>query len=177
MIWNYENFPTMLLIFSDQAPEEADMTKGIGGPFLQMAVFCERVLQEKDGVISAIRIVDRFTQVVPPTSAQTVMVPMRLDVFVVIAIKSGDFKRKAELKITPKTPSGEEMPGFSGSVLLEGDERGVNVIIRYVFESKEEGVYWFDVELDGQSLTKMPLHIIHQEMPTSSTTSSVELKE
>lgn len=28
------------------------------GPFLQMAVFCERLLEEKDGVLSAIRIID-----------------------------------------------------------------------------------------------------------------------
>ena len=31
------------------------------GPNVVAAVFCEKVLQEKDGVLSAIRIVDRFT--------------------------------------------------------------------------------------------------------------------
>jgi hypothetical protein len=31
-----------------------------GGPYLQMAVFCDRVLQEKGGVISIIRVVDRL---------------------------------------------------------------------------------------------------------------------
>ncbi len=146
------------------------MTKGVGGPFLQMAVFCERVLQEKDGVMSAIRIVDRFTQIVPPANVQTILTPMRLDVFIAIAIKAGDIRRKAELKVIPKAPSGAELPGFSGTVLLEGDDRGVNVVVKYVFEAKEEGIYWFDVNLDGMLLTKMPLRIIHQEMATSSTT-------
>ena len=30
------------------------------GPYLAAAVLCEKVLQEKDGVLSAIRLVDRF---------------------------------------------------------------------------------------------------------------------
>ena len=29
------------------------------GPYIQVAAFCERVLQEADGVVSLIRIVDR----------------------------------------------------------------------------------------------------------------------
>jgi hypothetical protein len=146
------------------------MKDGIGGPFLQMAVFCEKVLQEKDGVMSAIRIVDRFIQVVPPANVQGMIPPSRLDLSIVVAIKSGDVSRKAELKIIPRAPSGEELPGFSGQVLLEGDDRGVNIVVRYLFEGKEEGIYWFDVKLDGQLLTKMPLRIIHQEMSATSTT-------
>ncbi len=32
-----------------------------GGPYLQAAFFCERLLEEADGVLSAIRIVDTVT--------------------------------------------------------------------------------------------------------------------
>ncbi len=31
-----------------------------GGPFLQAAFICEKVLTEADGTVSAIRIIDRF---------------------------------------------------------------------------------------------------------------------
>jgi len=38
------------------------------GPYVQVAAFCERVLEEKDGVLTAVRIIDRFTQVRPAPS-------------------------------------------------------------------------------------------------------------
>ena len=34
-----------------------------GGPWLQVAVLCEKVLQEVTGTLSAIRIVDRLTAI------------------------------------------------------------------------------------------------------------------
>ena len=36
------------------------------GPFLQSALICEKVLQEQDGVLSAIRIIDRIYFVIGP---------------------------------------------------------------------------------------------------------------
>ena len=142
------------------------MKAGIGGPFLQMAVFCERVLQEKDGVLSAVRIVDRFTQ--SSSSAET---PLKIDITILIGLKSGDIRGKKQLKITPRAPSGQKLHGFSGPVILEGADQGAAIAIRYLLEAKKEGLYWFDVELDGQLLTKMPLRIIfHKTVITSTTT-------
>ncbi|MGH9740926.1 MAG: hypothetical protein ACRD51_01105, partial [Candidatus Acidiferrum sp.] len=37
------------------------MATAEGGPYLQMACFCEKVLNEKDGVLSIIRVIDRLT--------------------------------------------------------------------------------------------------------------------
>jgi len=34
-----------------------------GGPYVQVAAFCEQVLQERDGVHSLIRIIDTVTQI------------------------------------------------------------------------------------------------------------------
>ena len=160
----------MLLVFSDQLQKETEMKEGIGGPFLCMAVFCERVLQEKDNVLSAIRIVDRFMQTIPGSETPEIKSHLRMDVSIVISLKSGDYKGKKQLKITPRSPSGKELPGFSGPVIFEGEDKGVNVVVRYLFEGNEEGLYWFDVELDGKSLTKMPLRIIYQKMGVTSTT-------
>jgi hypothetical protein len=36
--------------------EEMDL----GGPWLQAAVFCEKVLIERDGVVSLVRVIDRI---------------------------------------------------------------------------------------------------------------------
>ena len=137
------------------------MNNGVGGPFLQMAVFCEKALQEKDGVISAIRIVDRFTVTpsseIPPEALLTMNLPINL----IIAFKSGDIKGKMELKVRPFSPSGEELQSFVGPLLFEGEDHGSSVVIQYGLSAKEEGIYWFDILLDNKLITKIPLKIIH----------------
>lgn len=164
-----ESLLIMLLVLSDQSRKEIKMD-GIGGPFLQMAVFCEKVLQEKDGVMSAIRIVDRFMHTLSGAQAPDSMPPLRIDVSLLIGIKSGNFRGKKQLKITPTAPSGQVLPGFSGPILLQGDDHGAAIVVRYLFEAKEEGLYWFTLELDGEFLTKLPLRIIYQKTAVTSTT-------
>jgi len=160
----------MLLMFSDQTQKETKMNDGIGGPFLSMAVFCEKVLQEKDGVLSAIRIVDRFIHTIVGVQAPDKMPSFKIEFSILVAFKSGDAKGKQELKVTPIAPSGKELPGISLPILFEGAERGTNVNIGYALETQEEGLYWFDVTLNGKSFTKMPLRIIYQRMQTTTGT-------
>lgn len=41
------------------------MSDSIGGPYLKAALLCEKVLQEQDGVVTLVRIIDRFVTQVP----------------------------------------------------------------------------------------------------------------
>jgi hypothetical protein len=167
MILSCGRMPIMLLVFSDQTQRETKMKEGIGGPFLQMAVFCEKALQEKDGVMSAIRIVDRFTLTasseVPPGSMPT----MNLGINLIIAFKSGDIKGKMELRVRPVSPSGQEMPGFVGPLFFEGGDHGSSIVIQYGLSAKEEGIYWFDIMLNNKFVTKIPLRIIYAKATES----------
>jgi len=168
------SIPIMLLVFSNQSTKEMDMSNGVGGPFLQAALFCDKILTEQDGTLSAIRIIDRVFQTYRGPETIEGMPSVKINISVLVSLKSGDFKGKKELKITPKSPSGLIMPGFSGPILFEGDERGVNVMLMYGFDTKEEGLYWFDVELDGELITRMPLRIIYQKIQvTSSATQTI----
>ena len=99
------------------------MKNKIGGPFLASALFCERVLQEKDGVLSVIRIIDRFTHTAAGPDAPDKMPPFKIQISILIAFKSGDFKGKREVKIKPNTPSGKTLPSVSVPILLEGNEK------------------------------------------------------
>jgi len=78
----------------------------LDGPYLAIAVLCERVLEEKDGVLSLIRIVERFNIAGPSASMQpTVVSPM-----LVIGLKAGMFRGQAMLEVQPVLPSGESRP-------------------------------------------------------------------
>ncbi len=140
------------------------MSKEASGPYVQAAAICERVLQEKDGVLSLIRLVDRFTITAAGVAPPNEMPPSNVSVNIVIMLKSGFVRARHTLKIAPVTPSEKALPEFSTGVLFEGDDRGVNVIFNATVLAREEGLYWFDVLLEDQLLTRIPLRIVYQRV-------------
>jgi len=140
------------------------MSGETGGPYVQVAVLCEKVLQEKDGAVSIIRIVDRFTVMVAGPAAPDEMPPGTIHTNLVVTLKSGFLKGRQNLRIVPTTPSGKRLSELSTGVLLEGDDRGVNAIFDLRLPVNEEGLYWFDVQLDEQLLTRIPLRLVYQRV-------------
>ena len=137
-------------------------------PYLSLAVFCEKVLKETDGVLSAIRIIDRFT--IPGTSER---MPVSTVIFsVLIVLKSGDFRGRAEIELRPTTPSGQLLPIMRFPVNFEGDaDRGVGIGTPIQLQAEEEGLFWFDVSLSvvgggSELLTRIPLRILYQRAQT-----------
>jgi hypothetical protein len=60
-----------------------------GGPYLQTAVLCEKVLQEQDGVLSLVRIVDRIISTALGPDPPEDMPPVAVNLTAVIVLKSG----------------------------------------------------------------------------------------
>ncbi|HZV52104.1 MAG TPA: hypothetical protein VFD49_20360 [Candidatus Dormibacteraeota bacterium] len=140
------------------------------GPYLSSAFLCERVLEEKDGVLSAIRIVDRILVQgqAPPGAEAPPMPSVGIRLIALIALKNGPARGSRRLELIPKAPSGLKLPSVSVPVLLEGDDdRGVNLRLQMNLQAREEGIYWFDVRLDGELLTRMPLRIVYQIVTTT----------
>jgi hypothetical protein len=129
-----------------------------GGPYLQVAAFCDKVLQEKDGVLSLIRVVDRWN-VAGPTET---MLPTIIQTNLVLIFKSGIFRGAAQLAVTPISPRNEHLQSVVLPLFFEGDDdRGVNVIIPIGFPVQEPGLYWFEVAITGRTMTNIPLHIVY----------------
>lgn len=127
-------------------------------PFLIMALFCEKVLQEKDGVVSLIRIVDRWTVV----GAAEKMPPTSLRFTIAVSFKAGFVRGKFAIRIKPRSPSGKELPAMEVPVLFEGGEdRGVNLLLDTNITCDEEGVYWFDVKFEDEVVTSVPLRLLY----------------
>jgi hypothetical protein len=51
-------------------------------------------------------------------------------------------------------------------VLLEGEDRGVNVVFQTMFEPDGQGLYWFDVLFNGERVTRIPLRVVYQSQPS-----------
>ncbi len=130
------------------------------GPHLQMAVICERVLQEVNGVLSVIRVIDRLT-FTPPMGASPTMPAQLVTLNAVILFRSDQARGRGTVTLRPQRPSGFNMPEMNFPVLFEGEDRGSQFILDLVFPAEEEGLYWFDVLLDGKLISRMPLRIVY----------------
>jgi hypothetical protein len=137
-----------------------------GGPYVATAVFCERVLQDKDGVASLIRIIDRVTFSFPEGQAAP-----PLSMWAAITIKAGFMRGKYALMIRGIAPSGRELPAMSVPVLFEGEDRGVGIYAQMNLAQLEEGLYWFDVIVEETLLTRIPLRILFQQISLQATPS------
>ena len=135
-----------------------------GGPYLCTAVFCEKILTESDGVNSLVRIIDRFTI----SGEQPDMPASNIQLTICIFLKAGDFRGPAEVRIEPVSPSGHKYPELKFHVNFEGDnDRGIGLTVGLRTTFKEAGLYWFDVRLDEQLITRMPLRLVYQRNPVS----------
>jgi hypothetical protein len=139
------------------------------GPHLIVAVLCERVLTEADGVLSVIRIVDQITQTANGPEAPDQMPPFILDsLTMLIGLRSDQARGRYGIKIRPEAPGGFQMPSAEQAIQLQSGPTGTNLIVPLVLPISEEGVYWFDVFLTGPApqedrlLTRVPLEIVYQ---------------
>jgi len=141
------------------------MTKELSferGPFLSCAIICERVLEEKDGVKSAIRIIDRITRAVVSPNPPTEMEPFERDMTLLIRLKSGSARGAYPLEVRLVKPSGESPRPLMQTVYFEGEEdRGLDIVANMRIKFDFTGVYWFHIYLDGARLTQVPVRIIY----------------
>ncbi len=132
------------------------------GPFLSVACLCEKILEEKDGVKSAIRIVDRVTRTAAMPEPPEEMEPWQYSLKLLIKLKSGAARGVHSLGVQMIKPSQERMPLLTNSVFFEGDEdRGIDVVADMNMMLDQTGVYWFYITLNGNILTKIPMRVIY----------------
>ncbi len=139
-----------------------------GGPFVQIAALCEKVLHEQDGVVSLIRIVDRYTVAAPQKGKP--LTPIQPTA--VILFKAGFATGKYLVKLKVHTPSGKILPEQEFPVLFEGHDRGAGIVAVMNLALEEEGLYWIDVILQDNPapITRIPLRILHLTAPRAPAT-------
>ena len=137
---------------------------GNSGPYLKAALICDEVIEGKDGVLSLIRVVDRLTVTAagPAVPGAMPTVPHRLKL--VIMVVSGEARGTHAITVTIETPDGIVHPGWESTILLEGEDRGANVVVELDYEFKLEGVHWFGLSLDGEQITRVPFRVLYQRV-------------
>lgn len=142
------------------------------GPYVQAALFCEKVLQEKDSVNSLIRVIDRLTHTIVGPAVPEQMEPFTYAMTLVLMLKSGKAQGSFQVRVDIEPPSGVAKRGLSLPVFLEGGERGANVVLQMNVQFAEPGLYWFDVyfwDNEDKLLTRMPFRVIYARTTTPGT--------
>ncbi len=130
-----------------------------------MATFCEKVLQEADGVLSVIRVIERVALQANAAGAPAELPEGGiLPATLVVALKSDDAHGRHPITIRAQRPDGTNLPDQVFDAMFEQGERGVNLILEMGLPLIE-GLFWFEVLVRDVLLTRVPLRIMYQRMP------------
>jgi hypothetical protein len=137
-----------------------------GGPYLNEALLCERLLQEKDGMLTIVRVVDKITVSPPPgpEPAPTQMQPFLASLTLVVGLKAGAARGTYTLTVRPQDPDGADLEGNDISISFSGadDAQGITTIVNMNLGIQHDGLYWFNILLNGELISRVPLRIEYQ---------------
>jgi hypothetical protein len=124
------------------------------GPHLQAALLCQQVTQQvPNGPITIVGLIDRVVVRVPRGIPPEQVAPSVVSCHAVVILKSGSRPGRHKLRLTLTSPSGIPIREFSLDITLPDEpDQGVNVVMPIQFTASEEGIYWFDVNLDLNTL-------------------------
>lgn len=133
------------------------------GPFLSSAVFCDNVLKDDDGAMTAVRMIDRVTISVPsdaPADLPSEDKQLLTQVEGLVAFKTGDSPGKHEIKLVLNSPSGKRQAVMAHPAEFRAEPfGGFNLKLKMGIAVQECGLHWMDVLLDDRLMTRMPLLI------------------
>lgn len=139
------------------------------GPYVQAACFCNMVIEDKNGVLSLIRVIDTVTRTVRAPAPPEEMPTGQYQSTLVLMLKSGAALGRSTLKVIPRLPNGETRNPINVTVHFDGDEKGQNVVMDIEVPLEVEGLYWFDVYIDEEQLTSIPLRVKYNPIITETT--------
>jgi hypothetical protein len=119
---------------------------------LQAALLCQDVTQPyPNGPITIAGLLDRVVVRVPHTLAADEVAPSVVSCRAVVILKTGARPGNYRLRLKLTAPSGKPLREFSLDVVLPSEpDQGTSVVMPIQFTASEEGIYWFDVTLDGE---------------------------
>lgn len=126
------------------------------GPYIQTALLCDKLLQERDGSISAIRITDRFTCLdLPPTANYNNTISAKL----LVSLKAGSLTGKFTAKVELVDPCDKILKTYEQKLNLKEPPDGCDIIEDISFKPDEEGLYRLNTYLEREFMTCVQFQI------------------
>jgi hypothetical protein len=129
------------------------------GPYLLMAVLCQRADQDQYGSFNVINVLEQLVVGSDDPQAPIEFPGFRLEAQLVVSLASGERRGDSVISIEPLDPVLERLEPVSQEVRFNGEDHRVTIVSNVSLDIEHTGVYWFNVLLDGKSLTWIPLRI------------------
>lgn len=130
-------------------------------PYLKLGAICERVLEDKDNVLSLIRVVDRFTITVTGKEPPDQLPEGATTLTIVMSWVGGLGRHEAAFDII--SPGGETQPSpRSWSFTLDSLNRGHNIIVTLPVRITKPGVYWIEFILNDKIKSRIPFQVLYE---------------
>jgi hypothetical protein len=129
-------------------------------PRLRVGTLCERTLEEKDGVLSLIRLIDRLVITAEGVEVPKDLPPGQVAVMVVMSWVNGlgDY----EAKIRVDMPDGGSIESMTLPFHLDSFDKVQNHVVRMLIPVRRAGLYWFRFLLGDEVRGEVPLRVIYQ---------------
>lgn len=127
-----------------------------GGPYVALAVLCQRIDLQPDGTANLIGIVDGLA-IDDPTDPNTP--PLLINIRAVIALRGGSVRGPRTITLRGWFPSGNEGLAADKVVTFTDDRPAVTLNLPLELELTEIGTYVFDVLCDEHLLTAITLDV------------------
>lgn len=139
------------------------------GPLLQTAILCEKVLEERDGVKSAIRIIDQINRAAWGVTPPAMMEPFPYSIAMLLRLKAGAARGTYRIDVRIMKPSNEVAGTMSHPVYFPGpDDAGTDVVVNMQLQFDEAGTWWFEILVEDKRWMRVPLRIVY--LPTKQPT-------
>lgn len=130
-----------------------------GGPYVALAVLCQRIDLQPDGTANLMGIVDGLAIDDPSVPGTP---PLVLNVRAVIALRGGSVRGPRTLTLRGWFPSGAEGLAADKVVVFSDDRPAVTLNLPLELELPEIGTYVFDILCDGDLLTAITLDVVQR---------------
>lgn len=139
-----------------------------GGPYVKSAVFVNQVIEGKDNVLTLVRVIDRLTTSASGQSVPEEMPEATFSMRAVLMFTAGKARGRHQVRIVREAPNAERRDIWSGGIHFEGEHQAHNLNLGLHETFSLEGVYWYDVYIDDELMTRMPFQVIYQPISSGS---------
>ncbi len=140
------------------------------GPIFVSAFACEKVLRELDGMLTPVRLLTAMVS--PPIEISYPPMndsPARVDYryapvyFSIVALFLSDKNEKFTVIVKGTKPNGAPLEGGPGPkfIDLKGGLGGSTIVYDLNMPSDQEGVFWINLYISGDVVSKVPLLVVH----------------
>jgi hypothetical protein len=121
-------------------------------------LICQWALEE-NGVLSAIRIVDRIEVDIPTdVPAGAIVIATQVACFAILSFKS-EGPEDFEVVFTAIAPNGQRLKRQTFSIHTDGGTHGHQLRIGMNFDPRNIGLWWIEIAVNGNVALKMPLEL------------------